>query len=394
MKGRGVLALLLFFLLLVPHQRIESNPVLITKTLVWGSKLIRVSVPFTLNRLKSVYQSWKAQGRPVFSKLKIPLTTATVYIGASWLLNEFERIYQQETPDVLIEGNPPSPVVEVCSLNIPNFYTSCPSPSSPCDPNCTGIGCPITCYYAYTSYKLVWTASGFVVSGLNSQQFDCRSHSGFYNGSFSVRVKTQDGSIYSYILSGLFSSDFPFPPLCGSTLAFDLDSELSRILPNLLSSPVEAYPSADDPAYTDVFPIPAEAGDEVSITDTSTGQTQTETVTQDPDTGQTRTDQKTEQVALPEDNIYDPAVDVPQKQDIPSLIQTFIDSSPLMRWVQGANIQASPGACSVSGSWSFNGQSHPFTLDFCPLEPYLNTIGSFILAFAHLYALYIIFRIS
>ncbi len=94
------------------------------------------------------------------------------------------------------------------------------------------------------------------------------------------------------------------------------------------------------------------------------------------------------------DNVYDPTIDIPQKLDIPSLIQSFINNSPLLRWVQGANIQASPGACSVSGSWSLFGQSFPITLDFCPLQNTLNLLGSFILAFAHLYALYIIFRID
>ena len=94
------------------------------------------------------------------------------------------------------------------------------------------------------------------------------------------------------------------------------------------------------------------------------------------------------------DNTYDTQIDVPDARSIPQLIEDFIANSPLMRWVTDVQLDVTPGACSVDGSFDIHGVVKNFTLDFCPLEPYLNQIGAFILAFAHLYALYIVFKIN
>ena len=100
MKRRGALALFLFFLLLFPVPRsdgqVVSGAILLTRAVIWGSKVIRASIPFSVTRLKNVYNLWKSRGRPAFSKLKIPIGSAILYIGASRLLSEFERIYQNE----------------------------------------------------------------------------------------------------------------------------------------------------------------------------------------------------------------------------------------------------------------------------------------------------------
>ncbi len=135
-----------------------------------------------------------------------------------------------------------------------------------------------------------------------------------------------------------------------------------------------------------VLPFPDTGTGTGSGTGTGTGTTQTVRIEVDP----------SDITAINEvaDNTYDPNIDIPEKKDISGLIQDLIANSPLLRWVQDVHMDISPGECSIEGTVEFNGVSKPFILDFCPLEPYLNQIGTFILAFAHLYALYIVFRIN
>ncbi len=386
MRGRGALALLLVLLLLIPHTDTHSNPILLVRTLVWGSKIIRVSLPFSVQRLKNVYQLWKARGRPYFSKLKIPFTTAVAYIGVSWLLNEFERIYQlEQTSSSNVITGIGFNYDTVCfdgTVNFDTWFCPCNAPNG-----CTASGL-IASMVIYANNTASWTTGTDSAPPCGNYANSARGAIRFYYQGSLVLTHYIDINVTDTFAQALLSMP------CGSIPTFDLDQELSKLLPNLIDAPIEAYPTADDPAYTDAFEIPPENGDSVSITDTDTGQTTEETASQN-DQGQTQTDTQTGQVEFPEDNVYDPTIEnIPTKKDIPSLIQTFINGSPLMRWIQGANIQASAGACSVSGSWSPNGQVHSFVLDFCPLQPYLNQIGSFILAFAHLYALYIVFRIK
>ncbi len=391
-RGRGVLALLfLFFLLLPPaHQsangQVVSGAVLLSRVLVWGSKVIRVSLPFSTARLKSIYQSWKSAGKPAFSKLKLPLSTAVLYIGGSYLLSEFQRIASLEEQSQ-VQGisvvNAPAPVAEICSVDLSVTFDSsfcpCNYPSGCTDPN------------LIDSMIYDWASSTASYTRGSDSAPPCGYYRSWATGT--IKFVLQDGSFRTWYLSvgvtDSFAQSLASLPPCGSGAgSFDLDTELSRILPNLQAVPVEAYPVADDPGYTDAFPIPAEVGDSISIEDTQTGQSTSETVSQDQQ-GNTQSQTDEGQMSLPDDNQYDPTIDIPQKRDIPGLIDTFINSSPLMRWIQGANISATAGTCSVSGTFL----NKSFVLDFCPLAPYLNQIGAFILAFAHIYALYIIFRI-
>ncbi len=370
---RGIALLLLFFLLLpVPS---EPNPLLLTRTLIYGSKIIRVSVPFSLTRLKAVYQVWKNKGRPAFSKLKIPLSTAVIYIGASYLANEFEKLYQKEQQ----ADNPlvfPSDAVQVClelfyegasltgsycaiSLNLSSLTATVSS--SPCQPYTQPISFSLRLFRNDGSFYQI-TGSAICAN----QSWIC--------GSQGVHVSL---SVRDYIASIPSCSVGSIPVPDSLT-----DDDFLPLLPGLSNSNITAYPAGNDP-LDPALDIPTTSGDSVTIEDTNTGETSTETTT---DQG---TDTKTDQMDIPADNSYNPDIDVPEKQSIPDLISNFIQNSPLMRWIQGASISASSGSCSVSGTFL----NRSIVIDFCPLAPYLNTIGSFILAFAHIYALYIIFRI-
>ena len=371
---RGVLAsLLLLFLLLPPSPsegQVVSGAILLSRAVVYGSKIIRVSLPFSVSRLKSIYQSWKNAGRPSFSRLRLVLGSAILYIGASKLLSDFENIYQNEQ-----------------SSYIPANYSLCwnygPNITSRSD------GCPIepTAY----GYRVVNNSLEFLTS--YSPPSPCVA---YVFGNISLLDKST-GQVLSYNAVSINPTqdvlDFLTSiPVCSQGVLNgpypNIDAEFSRALSDLLSAPIEAYPSSSDPAYTDVFDIPLQPGDSATIIDTQTGQTTTETVEETAD-GSTNTSTTDGQLVLPDDNQYDPTIDIPDKKDISALIDTFVNSSPLMRWIQRANISATPGACSVSGTFL----NKSFVLDFCPLAPYLNQIGAFILAFAHIYALYIIFRI-
>jgi len=98
MRRKGALLLLFFFLLLLPpsqpsNGQVVSGAILLSRTLVWGTRIIRVSLPFTLARLKRIYQAWKSAGRPSFNYLGLALQSALLYISASLLSEKFQEIY-------------------------------------------------------------------------------------------------------------------------------------------------------------------------------------------------------------------------------------------------------------------------------------------------------------
>ena len=387
-KGRGVLALLFFIFLLLPpaprpaEGQVVSGAIALARVLVWGSKIIRISLPFTVTRLRSIYQAWKAAGKPVFSRLKIPLSTAVLYIGGSYLLSEFQRIASLESSSSTYIVDTTGTVTGVCLVSLSGNLVNLTR---------TATGCGTS--YNATQVSISTGGISFNTSAIQRCQGD--SWQEYRNVHLTLGV-CQNGSLSQYsaytgsATAQLYQSLSSLPSCSGSCAPlpgnFNLDTERSKVLPNLLDVPMEAYPTANDPGYTDAFPIPTESGDSVTIEDTSTGTTTSET------TGnQGSTNQNTGQMAIPGDNTYDPTLDnIPNKLPIPDLINNFISASPLMRWVQGAHISASAGSCSVSGSFL----NKSFTLDFCPLAPYLNQIGAFVLAFAHLYALYIVFRVN
>ena len=76
----------------------------------------------------------------------------------------------------------------------------------------------------------------------------------------------------------------------------------------------------------------------------------------------------------------------PEEQSVKDLVTGFLGGNPLVAVITGSGVTAS-GTCSVSTSlW---GQT--VALDFCPLESYLSAIGVFIVAFAGLLAVFIVF---
>jgi hypothetical protein len=76
----------------------------------------------------------------------------------------------------------------------------------------------------------------------------------------------------------------------------------------------------------------------------------------------------------------------PTETSVKDLVTGFLGGNPLVAVITGSGVTAS-GSCSVSTSlWG-----RTISLDFCPLESYLSAIGVFIVAFAGLLAVFIVF---
>lgn len=201
----------------------------------------------------------------------------------------------------------------------------------------------------------------------------------------------------------------------------NIDREIERIAKEYVESRphIIAYPNID--AYReeiqrreqtdlkDFFLIPPFPGDVVIVDDTNNGdRTKDEVhsgspnpgVTDDANPGvegethsnptspDTTTDTEKSQINVDiPDSEYDPSIEIPEEKDVRSLIRQFILSNPLYRLVSSVHVSGS-GSCSVSGA-VFNSS---FTIDFCRYSDFLSYLGSLILAFSYLYAIYIMFK--
>lgn len=90
------------------------------------------------------------------------------------------------------------------------------------------------------------------------------------------------------------------------------------------------------------------------------------------------------------DGKYDATVTSPEKKDIKSMITSFIQSSPLLAFGRSVTFQAESGDTAIS----FQFAGHTVTADWrnSITENLFNTLGAIMLMFAHVYAVYIIFR--
>ncbi|RUM32535.1 MAG: hypothetical protein DSY42_00695 [Aquifex sp.] len=91
---------------------------------------------------------------------------------------------------------------------------------------------------------------------------------------------------------------------------------------------------------------------------------------------------------------YDSSFELPEKKDIGSLLDRIISNSPLIKILTTARIETLGGTCRVTGSVPFFNTSINVDIDFCRITDILSNLGTAILALAHLYALYLIFRIN
>ncbi len=402
MLGRGVLSLLLFFLLLhSSFQHSYGNVVLLSRLVVMGAKAYRVSIPLTVSRLKDLYLRWRTPllngGIPkTFSRLKIPLAGTVIYIGAANLMQQFYDLYSLEGAG---NSNPlVSPLVDgigeggdVCieGYSVMTEYNRASQNITFVDRiRWTGNGWTLDFYTVFRpkdyQYYIVDVTLRYIQNGQLVP-----------NGTFKGTVVMEGEDRISALSSLQSCAEYGTPKPgegidTGSGASNDalgpdiVDSYLrDRVLPSLADAPIEVYPSSLDPFYDDALELPPAEGDSVVAVDQTNGEATTDQPTDQP------TDQDTTQnIVLPDVNTYDPEIpDIPERKDIYELISDFVSDSPLMRWVEGARIDISAGSCTVAGT--FMGQT--VTLDFCWMGPYLNILGSIVLAFAHLYALYIVF---
>lgn len=101
-------------------------------------------------------------------------------------------------------------------------------------------------------------------------------------------------------------------------------------------------------------------------------------------------DEVEESVATPSDqpaNTYDPTLAAPEKKSVPTLLETIYASAPVAGIIGAFTFNAS-GSCSEPFFEAY-GQTYQF--DMCPYSSQVALVGTVVLAFAHLAALFIIF---
>lgn len=87
----------------------------------------------------------------------------------------------------------------------------------------------------------------------------------------------------------------------------------------------------------------------------------------------------------------DTNIDVPEKKSLTDLVNTSFSSIPALNILKTLQIQGS-GVCSFNIPFSIGSFSGSGVIDFCQFSNIFSIIGSFILAFAHLFAIYIVFK--
>ena len=153
---------------------------------------------------------------------------------------------------------------------------------------------------------------------------------------------------------------------------------------------IEAYPLPPHPS--DTYTIKNLNGDGTTTVDDGTGLS----IEEDTDTTtDTTTDTDNEDYTFIPPSIdiseLDTNIDVPEKKSISDLIQNAISSIPALNILKSVRIEGS-GSCSFNIPFSLGGASGSGTIDFCQFASVFSIIGGFILSFAHLYAIFIVFK--
>jgi len=94
-------------------------------------------------------------------------------------------------------------------------------------------------------------------------------------------------------------------------------------------------------------------------------------------------------LSIPE---FDTSLDIPQKKSLTDLVNTSFSSIPALNILKSLKIEGNSSVCSVNIPFSLGGFSGSGDIDFCQFNDVFNILGSFILAFAHLFAVYIVFK--
>lgn len=88
-------------------------------------------------------------------------------------------------------------------------------------------------------------------------------------------------------------------------------------------------------------------------------------------------------------NEYDSVIDPPAKKEIPTLLESFVSSSPLVSMVRSFQITASNGACSMPVG---NIYGQDLTFDFCRYESTLSSLGGVLIIIMSGFSVLIVIR--
>lgn len=153
---------------------------------------------------------------------------------------------------------------------------------------------------------------------------------------------------------------------------------------------------------SDAYPLSSSPNDQIKVTQKNDDGTQTvatpndTTIEQDPDydpNNPPAPSQEDYSFSAPDVSVpdLDTNIDIPEKKSISNLISNAISNIPALNILKQVKIQGS-GSCSFNIPVSLGNASSSGTLDFCQFADVFSIIGGFILAFAHLYAIMIVFK--
>ncbi len=94
---------------------------------------------------------------------------------------------------------------------------------------------------------------------------------------------------------------------------------------------------------------------------------------------------------LPDVPRLDTSIDIPERKSLTDLVNSSFSSIPALNILKQLQITGS-GVCSFDVPFSLFSSSGGGVINFCQFNSVFNVLGSFILAFAHLFAIWIVFK--
>lgn len=88
--------------------------------------------------------------------------------------------------------------------------------------------------------------------------------------------------------------------------------------------------------------------------------------------------------------VFDSSIEPPVKKEIPTLINDFFSTNPLIALLTNSRIDASAGQCSIDTTKVIFGR--PMILNFCPWEPFLQPFGELLIKITTLISFLIVFK--
>lgn len=89
---------------------------------------------------------------------------------------------------------------------------------------------------------------------------------------------------------------------------------------------------------------------------------------------------------LPGDPVYDTDITAPEESGISGLLTAFIENTPILSILSSTTMQLTGATCSVSG----NVGGFALSLNLCPYQSYLVTMGNFLVAYTTLNGLFVV----